>query len=156
MLLYPRQTILSTLGVNLASWIQIFNPKPLVYWSIKQLKIINNSNIFSSTVGPTLHVRYEPGTPVWDQGPWIDKFDLFEIELILRIQWYISESRKTSLTRGWVLKCWLWLSIVDDMCNPKILSHVLVLGYNSNSDLETYSIEIIYKLYMLQRLKKYS
>ena len=81
---------------------------------------------------------------------------VFEIELIPRIQWYISESHKTSLTRGWVLKCWLWLSIVDDMCNPKILSHVLVLGYNSNSDLETYSIEIIYKLYMLQRLKKYS
>ena len=77
----------------MASWIQIFNPKPLVYWSIKQLKIINYSNIFSSTVGPTLAVRYkptaglrEPGTPVWDQSPWIDKFDLFEIELILRIQ----------------------------------------------------------------------
>ena len=41
------------------------------------------------------------------------------------------------------------------MCNPKILSHVLVLGYNSNSDLETYSIEINYEMYMLQRFKKY-
>jgi len=46
-LLYPRQTILSTLGVKLGSWIQIFNPKPLVDWSIKQLKIINNSNILA-------------------------------------------------------------------------------------------------------------